>query len=249
MVHFERMQVEGGALLEAVEQIYSRVFEILQPRSPVPRVTLRFRKYANANSRIRLDKGLLTVEVSDLFETAPLAVQEALAYILLGKLLRKPPEPGMITRYRNYLNRAHVRRSLHVIKQKRGRKLLRSAQGETYDLDEVFEELNFTYFHGLMARPQLGWSAAFSRTILGHYDAAHNTIVLSRILDSAQAPRLIVDFVMFHEMLHLKYPTEHRGTRRCVHTRHFKHAEKEFVDYDKAKAALADFVQSRVKPA
>jgi len=153
----------------------------------------------------------------------------------------------MITRYRHYLNRAHVRRTLHVIKQKRGRKLLRSAKGEIYDLDEVFEDLNFTYFDGVMARPQLGWSPRFSRTTLGHYDASHNTIVLSRILDSPQAPRLIVSFVMFHEMLHLKYPTEHRGTRRCVHTKHFKNAEKKFPEYDNARAALVDFVRSSVK--
>jgi len=79
MVHFEQMQVETGMFLEAVEQIYSRVFAVLQPRSPAPRVSVRFRPYANANSRIRLDNGHLTIDASDLFQTAPAPTQEALA--------------------------------------------------------------------------------------------------------------------------------------------------------------------------
>ena len=32
---------------------------------------------------------------------------------------------------------------------------------------------------------------------------------------------------MFHEMLHLRHPVQHRGARRCVHTPEFKQAEKE----------------------
>ncbi len=48
---------------------------------------------------------------------------------------------------------------------------------------------------------------------------------------------------MFHEMLHLRYPTEHRGSRRCVHTKEFKFAEKQFEEYDQATAELKRFVE------
>jgi len=56
---------------------------------------------------------------------------------------------------------------------------------------------------------------------------SHNAIVLSRFLDrvSVLAWRLIR---FFHEMLHLRFPVEHRGARRCVHTRDFKQAEMDF---------------------
>jgi hypothetical protein len=43
---------------------------------------------------------------------------------------------------------------------------------------------------------------------------------------------------MFHEMLHLRFPVEHHGPRRCVHTSEFKAAEKEFPGLKEAKAAL-----------
>ena len=89
-----------------------------------------------------------------------------------------------------------------------------------------------------MARPILGWSPYASRTLLGHYDPSHNAIVLSRILDRPQTPPVAVDYVLFHEMLHLRYPAENRGARRCVHTRAFKEAEKQFDRLKEAKAAL-----------
>ena len=33
---------------------------------------------------------------------------------------------------------------------------------------------------------------------------------------------------MFHEMLHLRYPVDHHGVRRRVHTREFRQAEQTF---------------------
>jgi SprT-like family len=240
----EEMQVESALFFETVEQIYARVFSVINPQASVPQIDVRFRKYANANSRIRLHDGHLTVSISDLLEGAPAPIQEALAYVLLAKLLGKVPPLSMLTRYRRYLNRGDVRRTLHLVKQKRGRKVLRSPMGETYNLEEIFEELNMAYFHGLMARPQLGWSPTCSRTTLGHYDPSHNVIVISRLFDSRRASRTVVKFIMFHEMLHLKYPAKHRAARRCVHTREFKEAEAAFEGYRQAKAALREFLES-----
>jgi len=241
------MHVETALFFESVEQIYARIFRCFRPRTPLPRITVQFRQYANANSRIRLESGHLKVEISDLLESAPAPVQEALASILLAKLFRKTPEPNVLARYRRYLNRTDVRRSLYVVKQMRGRKSLRDPRGAVYDLRVIFDELNFRYFHGLMAQPQLGWSMRPSRTTLGHYDPPHNAIVLSSLLDSENVSGLLVRFVLFHEMLHLRYPTEHRGSRRCVHTREFKLAEREFEHYREAQLELKRFVEEGAK--
>jgi hypothetical protein len=238
------MQVETALFFETVQQIYERVFRCLKPRTTLPQIDVRFRKYANANSRIKLHEGHLTVTISDLLEGAPAPIQEALAYILLGKLFRQATPLSMLARYRRYLDRVDVRRTLHLVKQERGRKVLRNPKGQTYDLEEIFEELNLQYFHGLMARPQLGWSPTCSRTALGHYDPSHNVIVVSSLFDSEKVPSVIVKFIMFHEMLHLKYPTQHKAARRCVHTKEFKEAERGFEHYQHAKAALRRFLDS-----
>jgi hypothetical protein len=178
------------------------------------------------------------VKIADTLAGAPDSVMEALAEILLSKLFRKPVPAHSNDRYRRYLNRRDVRRNLDLIRQIRGRKLVENPKGHVYDLTAMFEELNFRYFFGLMAMPQLGWSRQASRTMLGHYDPSHNAIVLSRILDRKETPRVAVEYVLFHEMLHLRYPAEHRGARRCVHTKEFKQAEKAFEKLAEAQAAL-----------
>jgi hypothetical protein len=43
---------------------------------------------------------------------------------------------------------------------------------------------------------------------------------------------------MFHEMLHLRFPVDHKGARRCVHTPEFKQAEKQFPLFKEAKELL-----------
>jgi hypothetical protein len=238
------MHVETALFFESVEEIYARVFRTLRPRTPVPEITVHFRQYANANSRIRLSEGVLAVDISDTLQSAPAPIQEALAFILIGKLYRKPLDPGIVARYRRYLNRTDIRHNLQTVKKARGRKHFTAPEGRHYNLIALFDELNFKYFHGLMAQPHLGWSARPSRSTLGHYDPSHHMIILSSLLDTQKAPSLVVRFVMFHEMLHLKFPTEHRGARRCVHTQQFKAAERMFEGFEEAQRQLKAFMQA-----
>jgi hypothetical protein len=227
---------------EKTAEIYARVFRRLRPRTPLPRVQVEFRRYANANAQVHWQDGVLRVRLADTLEGAPADVLEALAEILLSKLFRRPVPPASHDRYRRYLNRRDVRRSLDLVRQIRGRKRVEHPQGNHFDLERMFEDLNFRYFFGLMARPRLGWSPNASRTMLGHYDPSHNAIVLSRILDRSETPRLAVEYVLFHEMLHLRHPAEHNGSRRCVHTKAFKEAEKEFENLKEAQALLRKLV-------
>ncbi len=88
-----------------------------------------------------------------------------------------------------------------------------------------------------MGPPLLGWSRRPSRTTLGHYDSSHNAIILSRFLDSPEVPLLVVEYIMFHEMLHLRHPMVHTGSRR-IHTSEFQEAEKAFPDLKEAKRQL-----------
>ena len=240
------MPVETALFFESLEQIYARVFRTLKPRTALPKITIRFRPYANANSRIRLENGQLSVDISDVLEAAPAPIQEALASILVGKLFRKPLDGTVVARYRRYLHRTDMRRTLHLVKQQRGRKIILDPHGEVYDLCEIFEGLNLKYFYGLMARPHLGWSRQRSRTTLGHYDPSHHAIVLTKLLDSPQAPELVVNYVMFHEMLHLRFPAQHRGAKRCVHTREFKLAERIFDNFAEAQQELKQFLERQL---
>ena len=236
------MQVQSTLLFESIEQIYGRVFQQLRPRTAFPEIAVRYCRFANVNSFIRWSDGRLEVRIADVLEGAPAPIQEALAFILVGKLFRKPVADAYSHRYRLWLNRSDVRRQVSLLRRVRGRKLLAPPQGECYDLEPMFEDLNRRFFNGLMARPALGWSRRPSRTMLGHYDPSHHAIVLSKNLDRAEVPLSAVQYVLYHEMLHLRHPTEHKGVRRCVHTPEFKAAEKLFPGLAEARAALKRLV-------
>lgn len=230
--------LQSSLFFETPEEIYRRVFREIKPRTPIPELRVEFCSFANADSFIRLEDGRLHVRISDLLAGAPAPVMEALAFILLGKLYRKPAARVYTHRYRLYLSRRDVRRQAQLVRQIRGRKFISGPQGAVHNLEEVFERLNRQFFDGLMGQPQLGWSRRPSRSLLGHFDPSHNAIVISRIFDQPRVPALALDYVMFHEMLHLRYPVEHKGVRRCVHTKEFREAEKKFPQLKQATEIL-----------
>lgn len=223
---------------ETPENIFQRVFRILRPRTPLPSVEIEWREYANINSSVRWEQGRLSLKISDLLQSSPPDVIEALAFILLGKLFRKPASKAHVHRYNLYLNRRDVRRDMHLVRQIRGRKFLSGPKGQFYDLSQIFAELNRRYFDGMMAAPELGWSRTRNKRLLGHFDPSHNAIIISRIFDRENVERIALEFVMYHEMLHLRFPTEYRGARRCIHTREFKLEEKRFVGWKQAAEIL-----------
>src|SRR5712664_2052386 len=121
----------------APTEIYERVLKDLKPRTALPEIQVEFRRYANANSSIRLEDGRLTVKVADILEGSPAPIVEALAYILLGKLYRRPVPRMYAHRYRLYLNRREMRQKLQLMRQIRGRKFVSGPKGSSHNLEEI----------------------------------------------------------------------------------------------------------------
>ena len=223
---------------EGLLEIFQESHRELRLSAPIPELKIEFFAFANVNNTIRLRQGKLLVRLSDLLEGAPEAVLRAIAHILLAKMYRRPIDRGQAARYRKYLASHEIVRKTHLVRQMRGRKQLHSARGHFYDLDAVFERLNTRFFYGLMARPRMSWSKSKTRRILGHYDPAHNAIVISRVFDHFAVPSYAVEYIVYHEMLHLKHPVRLRGSRRCVHSAEFQAEEKLFPQLAEANAFL-----------
>jgi predicted metal-dependent hydrolase len=219
-------------------EIFHDVYRELRPRTPAPPFHLRFYPFVSLNNTIRLRQGELYLRLSDLLEGAPDSVLHSILHILLAKLYRLPIERAHSARYRRYIAGHDVAAKARLVRQMRGRKLIRSPRGHHYHLEEIFDDLNRRFFHGLLGRPQLTWSQNHARRSLGHYDPAHNAIVISRIFDHSRVPRYAVEYILFHEMLHLKHPVKLRGSRRCVHSREFLAEEKMFPQLDQARKFL-----------
>jgi hypothetical protein len=220
------------------ETLFARVFRRLGLRRPEPHFRIAFRPFAGVRSSIHLRDGKAKVEISDVLADAPPLVLEALAEILLAQVFRKRPSREARECYLAHIFKPHVRDRIDEARRARGRKRLLPARGEHCDLEAIFAKLNRRYFRGELRGVRIGWSPHRSRTVLGHYDAAHRTISISRRLDSARAPRFLAEYLVYHEMLHARFPVERNGARRVVHTREFLEAERKFPRYEEARRRL-----------
>jgi hypothetical protein len=218
--------------------IFEQAYREVRPRAPLPEFEVRFFAFANLNNTIRLREGRILVRLSDLLEGAPPTVLQAILHILIAKLYRKEINAAHAACYRKFTGSRAMSAKSHLIRQIRGRKRIESPEGAHYHLEEIFDDLNLRFFHGLMARPQMTWSGNHSRQSLGHYDPAHNTIVVSRIFDRPGVPKYALEYLVYHEMLHLRHPVKLRGSRRCVHPRAFQEEEKLFPHLEDAKKYL-----------
>ncbi len=228
----------SGSRQNGLLHIFQETYRELRPRAPMPELTVEFFAFANINNTIRLREGKVLVRVSDLLEGAPQPVLRALAHILLAKIYRRPIAREHASRYRRYVSSHDISAKAHLLRRIRGRKRIESAQGHAYNLESVFDDLNTRFFHSLLARPRMTWSRDDARNRLGHYDPAHNAIVVSRIFDHPRVPRYAVEYILYHEMLHLKHPVKLRGSRRCVHSAEFQAEERLFPHLDEAKHFL-----------
>ena len=220
-------------------------FRQLAPKRPVPEVDVRYYPYAGLSHTIRLRSGRVHVRVSDIFKDAPLGVHRALAFILVAKLLRRRPPEVHEKVYRGYAYAPEVLRASDLARRVRGRKQVSSAQGRFYDLQRMFARLNRRHFGGELEPPTLTWSRRRTRTILGHHDGVHDTIVISKTLDSRDVPEWFVEYILYHEMLHIKHPARLINGRRYYHTKAFRAEEQRFPHYAQAQEWLNHLARQR----
>ncbi len=224
----------------AIEAVFHRVFRRLSLRPAAPVFSAEYRPFSSLRSTIRLRHHHAEVRVADLLADAPAIVHEALAEILLTQLYRRRASQEARACYLAYISSPAVRQRADALRRERGRNRLLPPRGRCYDLERIFQRLNARHFEGRITLARLGWSPHRSRSILGHYDSAHGTITVSRWFDSPAVPRYLVEYLVFHEMLHIRYPVERNGHRRVVHSRAFREAEKEFPQFEKARRRLAE---------
>ena len=222
----------------SLEKLFGEAFRHLGGERSVPPLDVRFYPYAGLHHTIRLRSGRAYVRLSDICKDAPVEVHRALAFVLVARLLSKRT-PAIHERiYRAYSMQPEIQRLSDIARRHRGRKMVSSAQGNVYDLDRMFARVNRKYFQGELPTPTITWSKRRTRRILGHHDRVYETITISKSLDSAEVPEWFTEFILYHEMLHIKHPAKLLNGRRYYHTEAFRTDERRFSHYQEAQRWL-----------
>ncbi|GAA6615997.1 M48 family peptidase [Scytonema sp. NUACC26] len=122
-----------------------------------------------------------------------------------------------------------------------------TSTGKHYNLDKLFDKVNEEYFAAKLVKPRLTWSKIHTYRKFGHYEPARDRVVMSLTLDDDRIPEFVVEFVLYHELLHKYHGAKLVNGRRMVHTSEFRTSERQFRLYKEAEEWLReipDFLNS-----
>lgn len=114
-------------------------------------------------------------------------------------------------------------------------------QGEVYDLQELYAEVNDEHFDGSIDVPITWGKAPASKKRrrysirLGSYSPEDHLVRIHPYLDNDAVPRFFIRYIVFHELLHAHLGIEKTSSgRRIVHSREFNTIERSYPDYTRA---------------
>jgi hypothetical protein len=224
--------IPGGA------GIFQRVFTRLGCDGRPPRFRVEFYPYASLVLTIRRREDLVLVRFSDLLQRAPLPVLEGAAALLLSRVYRRKAARALVEPYLDYARSSRTRGRISRMRRGRVRLASTGPRGRHFDLEQMFEKLNAKYFSGSLQRPHIGWSSRSWRRQFGCYDPGPNQILLNRRMDHPGVPQVAFEYVLYHEMLHVKHPTRRSGCSLVSHSPEFRAEEKLFADFARARRIL-----------
>jgi hypothetical protein len=229
---------KAGELVPGGAALCQRVFTRLGCDGRPPGFRVEFYAYASLTLTIRRRDDTVYVRFSDLLRRAPISVLEGGAGLLLARVFRKRAPRELVAPYLEYARSDRTRGRISRMRQGRVRLASPGPQGQHFDLEKLFQELNTEYFAGSLRQPHIGWSTRKWRRQFGCYDPGPDQILLNRRMDHPRVPLVAVKYVLYHEMLHVKHPTRRSGCSLVSHSKKFRSEEKRFTEFEQARGIL-----------
>lgn len=215
------------------------VFRQVGKQVSAGRVSAEYRPYSELKHTWRRRQGTVSFGISDYMDSAPEDVTEALAWHLMCRVYGKECPDGMAERYLGYARSREMWQPKKSVYMSRARNLSFRPVGAARDLGSVFDYVNSGYFDGAIRRPDLAWARESPSVRLGFYFEPLDILAANRVMDSEKVPRFVLEFVVYHELLHGVLGTCGTPTRRLCHTKDFREMEKRFSMHLEAEAWLS----------
>src|SRR5215467_125151 len=151
-----RRQSKTGLLVPGGSALFHRIFTRLGCDGRPPRFRVEFYPYSSLTLTIRRREEVVFVRFSDLLRRAPLSVLEAAAALLLARVYRRRAPASLIAPYLEYARSGRTRTRMNRMRLHRVRSHHSGAQGQHFNLERTFGELNSKYFSGELQKPHIG---------------------------------------------------------------------------------------------
>lgn len=177
-------------------------------------------KFRPFNANIKLSHNKITLNLSREWKSIDEEIKMGLIQGLLIKMFKSKKESKNIDMYNSFIKKLHI-----VAPKTESNPILESS----------FIRINEKYFSNLLEKPNLRFGKkSFAK--LGSYEYASDTITISSALKDDYE---LIDYVMYHELLHKKHQFYSKNGRNFHHTHLFRQKEKEFPN--------AELLEKRLK--
>lgn len=207
------------------------------------KVKLKVYEYSTIKYTIRERRGLIIFKICDIYLMASPEVFRAVCRKMLRHYLNRKNTAGDERLYNIFTRYPKVMKRWKTIRLERGSgKDILPPEGKKHDLGLIAQKVKKRYFAEDFLLPVLGWSKKRAKRRFGHYDRDYHTVVVSRLLDSHRIPKYLVEYILYHEFLHIKHGEVLKGDKTWVHTVEFHKDEKKFHRYADAMKLLKKIV-------
>jgi hypothetical protein len=200
-------------------------FELFPEKEPHTFEVTYSGKFRGYNANIKRKGTHICVSLSKNWKGVSPEIQKGLVQELLVRLYKKKTHTIHMDLYHNFL------RNLSDVAPKT----------QTHPiLEESFRRVNEKFFFGAMEQPNLRLSNGTRR--VGTYEYATNTVTLSEILLENET---LLDYVMYHELLHKKHQYTAKNGRARHHSTEFRRDEKKFPNAELLEKELVKLARKQ----
>ncbi len=176
-------------------------------------------RFNGFNANVRYNSQKVVFNLSKNWRGVSEEIKIGLLQELMIKVFKQKAHTISIDLYNNFL------RSLHNSVPKTENNSI---------LEESFNRVNERFFYSTLEKPNLKIGDGINK--LGHYEYSTDTIAISKSLISN--PELL-DYVMYHEMLHKKFKFQSKNGRHSHHSREFRFEEAKYPNAKELERKLS----------
>lgn len=202
------------------------------------RLFVRIRDYRGTVIRASRRHAELRLSLHTALATAPAGIFAAAVRCVLQRLRRRAPAAGDRDLLAAFCRQLAESAAADSAARPR---TAAEPRGRYHDLAEVFGRVNAVHFQGQIEVRAIGWTRGAARRRLAYCRPESGEIRVSRLLDRPDVPGWFLEYLVYHEALHLLLPPPSRRVRSQWHHRRFREMEQAFPHYAAAlrfKASL-----------
>ncbi|MFW6013641.1 MAG: hypothetical protein ACOCQG_00545 [Candidatus Nanoarchaeia archaeon] len=193
------------------------------------KITLKYSgKFSGYNANVKMRGKYISFGLSSEWKGIDDDIQIGLLQNLMCKIFKKNIDTINIRLYHGFLKNVHVALPKQVCEP---------------ELSESFRRVNEKFFSGSMDISCLKWGNKSAR-LFGSYDYGTDTIKINPLL---QGKVHLLDYVMYHEMLHKKHKFSSSNTRTFHHTPEFKRDENMYPGKKELEKELSCLDKTKIR--